>query len=83
MRLNIDVTESRKRSLEELQARTGASSMKELINNALSLLQWAVDEVANGHEIAAVNEDEPAYRVLVTPLLQHVAKEERKEAVPV
>ena len=83
MRLNIDITESHMQSLKELQARTGASNMKELINHAISLLQWAVDEVANGHEIAAVNEDEPAYRVLVTPLLQHVAKQERKEPVPV
>lgn len=83
MRLNLEVTESKMKSLKALQARTGAGSMKELINNALTMFEWAVDEVASGHEIAAVNEEESAYRVLVTPLLQHVAREERKEAVPV
>ena len=57
--------------------------MKDLVNNALTLLEWAVDETAKGNEVAAVNENDSAYRVLVTPLLQHVAKRERREPVGV
>jgi hypothetical protein len=80
MRLNLEISNSQMESLKALQERTAAGSMKDLVNNALTLLEWAVDETAKGNEIAAVNEDETTYRVLVTPLLQHVAKNERKVA---
>lgn len=82
MRLNLEISNSQMSSFKALQQRTGASSMKDLINHALSMLEWAVDETAKGNEIAAVNEEQSAYRVLVTPLLQHVARHEREE-VPV
>jgi hypothetical protein len=82
MRLNLEISNSQMSSFKALEQRTGASSMKDLINHALSMLEWAVDETAKGNEIAAVNEDQSAYRVLVTPLLQHVAKHERRVPVP-
>ena len=81
MRLNLEISESQMSSLKALQQRTGANSMKDLVNNALSILEWAVDETARGNEVAALNESESAYRVLVTPLLQHVTKHE--QPVPV
>jgi len=55
--------------------------MKDLVNHALTLLEWVVDETAKGNEIAGVNEEESIYRVLVMPLLKHVAKQERRVAV--
>jgi hypothetical protein len=79
MRLNLEINDTQMNSLKALQERTAASSMKDLVNNALTLLEWAVDETAKGNEIAALNEDDTNYRVLVMPLLQHVAKKERKE----
>lgn len=72
MRLNVDVSDAQMASLKELQKRTGASTIKELVNNALSMLDWAAEEIANGNEVAAVNERKETYRVLVNPLLQHV-----------
>ncbi|MGA7340718.1 MAG: hypothetical protein WBE72_23455 [Terracidiphilus sp.] len=81
MRLNLELTETQMNSLKALQHRTGANTMKDLVNHALSMLEWAVDETAHGNEIAAVNEDESTYRVMVTPLLQHVAKQERQMPV--
>ncbi len=74
MRLNFEFPEDRIRELKELQAEAGADNMKELINNALSILEWTIKEVKNGNEIAAVNEDDQVYRVLITPLLERVAK---------
>lgn len=83
MRLNLEISESQMSSLKALQQRTGANSMKDLVNNALSILEWAVDETARGNEVAALNESESAYRVLVTPLLQHVTKHEQPVSVGV
>ena len=74
MRLNFEFNESQMASFKTLQQRTGAGSMKDLLNHAITMLEWAVDETADGNEIAAVNDKKKTYRVLVTPLLNYVAK---------
>ena len=79
MRLNFEFPDERIVDLKELQAETGTESMKDLVNNAFSLLEWAVKETKDGNEIAAVNEEDETYRVLVLPLLQRVAKKYKKE----
>ncbi len=79
MRLNFEFPDERVEELKQLQAETGTESMKDLVNNAFSLLEWAVNETKDGNEIAAVNEDEETYRVLVLPLLQRIAKKYKRE----
>jgi hypothetical protein len=74
MRLNFEFPEDRVQELKDLQAAAGAENMKELVNNALTILEWAIKEVKNGNEIAAVNENDQVYRVLITPLLERAAK---------
>jgi len=78
-RLNFDVSDEQNESLRLLQKKTGLSTMKDLINNALTVFEWAVEEVEDGNEIASVNNDEEIYRVLATPSLQHVAKTARRK----
>jgi hypothetical protein len=75
MRLNFEMTESQMEALKALQVRLGARDMKDLVNQALTLLEWAADEVSNGNEIAAVHRDDKTYRVLVMPLLKKVARD--------
>jgi hypothetical protein len=79
MRLNFELPEERVNELKALQSETGSESMKELFNNALTMLEWAIKEVNNGNEIAAVNEEDKVYRVFITPLLERVAKKRRPE----
>lgn len=74
MRLNFEFPEERIKELKELQSEAGLDTMKDLINNALTIFEWAVHETRKGNEIAAVNEAGESYRVLVTPALQKVAK---------
>jgi len=81
MRLNFEINEDQMSSFKALQQRTGAGTMKDLVNNALTILEWAVDETAKGNEVAALNEDDKSYRILVTPLLQHVARQNKRELV--
>jgi hypothetical protein len=81
MRLNFEFSEDRIKDLKKLQAETDSDSMKELFNNALTMLEWAIKEVKAGNEIAAVNEEQNVYRVFITPLLERVAKKWRKEPV--
>jgi len=79
MRLNFEFSANRINDLKQLQQATQADSMKDLINNAFTLLEWAVKETQDGNEIAAVNEQEETYRVLVLPLLQNVARQRRQQ----
>lgn len=81
MRLNFEVSDARIQELKDLQGETRTDSMKELVNTALTMLEWAVKEVGNGNEIAAINEDEKAYRVFITPLLERVAKRRPQPAL--
>jgi hypothetical protein len=75
MRLNFEFSEQRVGDLRKLLDETSTETMKDLVNNAFTILEWAVDEVKAGNEIAAVNESKQIYRVLITPILQRVAKQ--------
>lgn len=77
MRLNFEFPEDRISELKALQEATGTETMKELVNAALTTLEWLLDEVKKGNEIAAINESRQTYRVLVTPILERVAKKSR------
>ena len=74
MRLQLDLPEERVKELKALMEETGAETYKELFNNALTIFEWAVNEIKSGNSIAAINEEKEVYRVLVTPLLERVAK---------
>ena len=78
-RINFDISDVHMESLKELQRKIGVATMKDLFNNAVTILEWAVEETAHGNEIAAVNEEAKVYRVLATPPLQHVAREYRRD----
>lgn len=71
MRLQIEVTEEQERQMLDTMARAGISTKKDLINNALTLFVWALDEVSAGNSIASVNEDEKRYRELQMPPLNY------------
>jgi hypothetical protein len=73
-RLNFEFDAERVEELKELANESGLSTMKDLVNNALTLLEWVIQETKNGNEIAAVNEKDKTFRVLVTPLLQKISR---------
>jgi len=81
MRLNFEFSKDRIDELKALQGETDSDSMKELFNTALTMLEWAIKEVKNGNEIAAVNEDDRVYRVFITPLLERVARKHSQQPV--
>jgi hypothetical protein len=70
MRLNFEFTKEQVDQLNKLKLKTGVSSMKELFSNAFAMLDWAVDEVQGGREIAALSVEQDTYRIFVTPLLR-------------
>jgi len=71
-RFQINFTPERLVELEELMVVVGAPTKKDLINNALSLLNWMVKEVKDGRIIASLDEVEMKYKELVMPLLDEI-----------
>jgi hypothetical protein len=81
MRLNFEFSEEKVKELKDLQRKSGCANMKELFNNALSIFEWTVDQAASGNDVAAINEKEKFYRVLVAPVLQSAAKQAKRASM--
>jgi len=75
LRLQVDLSEERVRKLEDLMRGSGIKTKRDLINNALTLLEWAVKETRAGRTIASVDEKDKAYKELVMPILSAVSQD--------
>jgi len=84
IRIQLELPEERVRELEALMSEVGLRTKKDLFNNALTLLEWAVKERKAGHVIASVDERENRIRQIVMPVLESVipAKTESTATVP-
>jgi len=80
MNLGLEFSREREPDLNRLLAATGTVQLKDLVNDALTILEWAVHEVRADNEIAAVNEDKQVYRVLLIPVLERAAEIAREKA---
>jgi hypothetical protein len=69
-RLQLELEDSRIEALEVLMKETGLSTKKDLINQALTLFEWAVRERRAGRIIAAVDEVSEKYREILMPALE-------------
>ena len=79
MRMNIELPESQVDDLKVLMGKIGVETYKDLFNNALTLLEWTVAEVAAGRSIAAVDEISNRYRELAMPIFENARKAALRE----
>ena len=80
-RIQFELSEDRNKELEALMEKTGTRTKKDLFNNALTLLEWAVKEKRSGRIIASVDEREKKFKEIVMPALENVTVGEREPAV--
>ena len=80
VRVQLDLPADQVRELEELMERAKISTKKDLINNALTLLEWAINEKSEGRTIASINEKNMSYKELVMPVLSAVAPKAQSES---
>lgn len=78
MRIQLEMPEARVQELKKLMEDAGFETYKDLFNNSLTLLEWAINEVKNGKVLASVDEQSEKYRVLVMPFLERMANAARK-----
>jgi putative intracellular protease/amidase len=72
-RIQFDLPDSKVEELEKLMLAAGIHTKRELFNNALSLLEWAIRQRKEGRVIASINESSKSYRELSTPILDNTA----------
>lgn len=74
MRVQFDMPQHKLDELQELMDEAGFETRRELFNNALSLLEWAVDQKKKGRTVGSINEDEQKYSELIMPFLQNLER---------
>lgn len=76
IRFQIEMNVDQMRDLERLMALCGLRTKRELFNNALTLLKWAVKEKAKGSSILAMNDANNSFLELEMPCLEAVVARE-------
>lgn len=79
-RFQFEVREDRADEIRTLMSDVGIESNKDLFDNALTLFEWAVDEVKKGNTVASIDESKNLYRELQMPVLRAAAAKARGRA---
>ncbi len=69
VKFQFEMPETNANRLEELSKQAGVAK-KDIINNALTILEWAIEEVQTGRKVCSFKEGDGSYRELVLPLLK-------------
>ena len=64
---------------EWLRRTTNSKTDQELIDNAITMLQWGVEQVRRKRQVASLDAESKSYRVLQMPALRHAAAVTEKE----
>lgn len=79
-RLQIDLSSDQMEALHSLMSDCGLSTRKDLFNNAMTLLEWAVEQVKEGNVVASLNPSKDHYIELRMPALSHAARWARNDS---
>ena len=58
--------------IDALKKIAGLGSRKEVLDNALSMFKWAIDQTEKGRAIVSLADDEKSYRELAMPCFDNV-----------
>lgn len=70
VRIQLELDSSRAEFFDRFRIATGATSQKELINNAITIFRWAAKQVAAGKIIGALDEERDTFKELQMPALE-------------
>ena len=72
VRIQFDLPKGRVEEIDRMARAAGITTRKELFNNALTLLEWAIRQRAEGKKIVVADEDGRAVKELSMPILENV-----------
>ena len=72
-RLQYEVTTETEKKFKNLMSICGARTMNSYLDNALALMEWAIEEKRRGKKILSAGQDDQMVRELIMPMLEHAA----------
>jgi hypothetical protein len=79
MRIQLELPPAKVQELKDVMEEAGIETYKELFNNALTLLDWAIREVKDGNVLASLDEKNDRHRVLVMPVLEKIGRQNQSK----
>lgn len=74
MQVVIEINEARADTLERIRETAGLSNYREIFNNSLTLLDWAIAQRIAGKVVASVDKDTNSYEELAFDSLNRLSK---------
>jgi hypothetical protein len=74
VRIQFELPEDKVSELKKLMEESGIKTRKDLLNNALMLLEWAISERRAGRTIVSVDEKKNRYKEVLMPILSSIAR---------
>jgi hypothetical protein len=74
MRIQLEISENKRKQIQTLMEKADLKTYSELFNNAVTLLQWSIQQIEHGRSILSVDQDSGKERELLMPFLQHVGQ---------
>lgn len=72
--IQLDITDARMRDIDEMAAKCGLASRKDVFENALTLLEWAIREREKKRVIASVDESSDTFYQVRLEALEKIVK---------
>jgi metal-responsive CopG/Arc/MetJ family transcriptional regulator len=73
-RIQFELPEEKVAELERLMDESGIKTRKDLLNNALMLLEMAIKERKEGRTLVSVDEKKNRYKEVLMPILSSIAR---------
>lgn len=71
MKIEFEISDWRMKDIDKSMEASGVVSRQDHFNNALTIFEWAIEEVSKGRLIASVDEENKKYSELVMPALTY------------
>ncbi len=71
-RYQFELSKKENKVLKDLMQKAGIKTKRDLFNNALTLFEWAIQEIENGQIIVSMDEDTREYKQLIMPVFRNV-----------
>ena len=73
--VRFEISDEQDDRLNEMVASYGCKDKRDLVNTAITLLEWSIKQVRKGRAIACVDEERGKYKTLTMPIFDRCKKD--------
>lgn len=82
IKIQFEISCDKLNELEKLSDIAGFKTKTELLNNALTLLEWTVKKIERGNKIATIDEANKSYHELSMPFFKNIKRQPPQNTKP-